>query len=217
MSEWWTYTVADFLMYSARTWYRLIEQYNSTYWPLHLATLLVGLGIIVLVTRQAAWQGRIIAGLLAVLWTWVAVAFLWRRYASINWAATWFAAAFAIQALALVWAGPLANRLTFRMRRDARGWLGLALLILAVAGYPFIALLAGRGIAQAEVFGIVPDPTAVGTIGALLLAQGRWRRRLMAIPLLWCVVSGAMLWALGRESAAVTTHDGSLAVRRTTR
>jgi hypothetical protein len=196
MSEWWTYTVADFLMFSSRTWYRLIEQYNGAYWPLHLATLLLGLGIVVVVTRQPAWQGRAIIGLLAVLWAWVAVAFLWHRFATISTAATWFAAAFILQALLLAWAGPRKNYLTFSWQPGVRQYLGMVLLAFALLGYPLIAVASARGVAQAEVFGMMPDPTVVGTIGALLLAQGRWRRRLLAIPMVWCLVSGATLWAL---------------------
>jgi hypothetical protein len=196
MSEWWTYTVADFLMFSSRTWYRLIEVYNAAFWPLHIATLLLGLAIVVLVARQPAWQGRAITGLLAVLWTWVAVAFLWRRFATISTAATWFAAAFIFQALLLAWAGPVRNCLTFSWRPGVRQAAGMVLLALALLGYPLISVVSGRGVAPAEVFGMMPDPTVLGTIGALLLAEGRWRRRLLAIPLLWCVVSGATLWAL---------------------
>lgn len=203
MSEWWTYTFSDFLLYSARTWFRLIEQYNTALWPVHLVAMVLGLGIIVWVMRPPAWQGPAVAGTLALLWAWVAIAYLWRRYATINWAATWFAAAFVIEALGLAWAGPVRKYLTFRMRRGARGWVGLTLLLFAVLAYPLIVLLAGRGIAQGEAFGMMPDPTALGTIGVLLLAEGRWRRRLMAIPLLWCLLSGAMLWALSRESTAV--------------
>lgn len=196
MSEWWTYTVADFLMFSSRTWYRLIEQYNAAYWPLHQVMLLLGFGIVGAILRQPAWQGRAIALLLAVIWAWVAVAFLWLRFATISTAATWFAAAFLLQAFLLAWAGPLRNYLAFSWKPGLRQYVGMLLLALALLGYPLIAVLSGRGIAQAEVFGMMPDPTVLGTIGALLLAEGRWRRRLLALPLLWCVVSGATLWAL---------------------
>lgn len=199
MSEWWTYTISDFLLFSPRTWFRLIEQYNDAFWPLHVAALLLGLLIIAIVVRPPATQGRVIAGSLALLWAWVAVAFLWRRYATINWAAIWFAAAFGTQALLLAWTGAVKGSLTFGMRRGARHWIGLALLVFAVVCYPWIAVMAERGIAQGEVFGMMPDPTALGTIGALLLAEGRWRRRLIVIPVLWCLLSGAMLWALSRE------------------
>jgi hypothetical protein len=196
MSEWWTYTVADFLMFSSRTWYRLVEVYNAAFWPLHVATLLLGLAIVVLVIRQPAWLGRAIAGLLALLWAWIAVAFLQLRFATISTAASWFAGAFVLQALLLAWAGPVRNCLTFSWRPGVREYAGMVLLALALLGYPFIPVVSGRGVAQAEVFGMMPDPTVLGTIGALLLAEGRWRRRLLAIPLLWCVVSGATLWAL---------------------
>jgi hypothetical protein len=42
----------------------------------------------------------------------------------------------------------------------------------------------------------MPDPTVLGTIGLLLLARGRFRGPLLVIPLLWCLLSGATLWAI---------------------
>jgi hypothetical protein len=52
--------------------------------------------------------------------------------------------------------------------------LGFGLLVLAIVGYPWLGVLLGRPLSQAEVFGIAPDPTAVGTLGVLLLtASGR--------------------------------------------
>ena len=198
MSEWWSYRVADFLMYSARTWYRLIEQYNTVFWPLQLAMLLLGLVVIALPVRLPPWHGRAIGGILALLWLWVAIAFLWQRYATISTAGNWFAAAFAVQAILLTWTALVRNSLSFGVRGFPR-WLGLGFLVTAVLLYPFIPVVGGRGIAQAEVFGMMPDPTALATIGALTLARGRWRRRLLVIPVFWCVVSGAMLWALRQE------------------
>jgi hypothetical protein len=48
----------------------------------------------------------------------------------------------------------------------------------------------------AEVFGLAPDPTAIGTLGFLLLARGGWALTLLPIPLLWCLASGMTLLAL---------------------
>jgi hypothetical protein len=47
---------------------------------------------------------------------------------------------------------------------------------------------------QAEVFGIVPDPTVIVTLGVLLA----WRAPAIfwLIPVLWCLVSGATLMEL---------------------
>ena len=197
MSEWWRYTISDFLMYSARTFYRLVEQYNTALWPAHIAAVLLGLGVVWLIVRAPAGQGRAVAGILAVLWTWVAVAWLWQRLASINWAATWFAAGFGAEAALLVWVGVVRKDLTFKARSGFAAMAGVVLLLLAVCAYPLLAVLGGRGSGQSEVFGMMPDPTALGTIGVLLLAERRgW---LLVIPVAWCVISGAMLWALGAQ------------------
>ena len=39
MSEWWTYTPADFLLFSPRVYYRLFELYNRSFWPVAIVTL----------------------------------------------------------------------------------------------------------------------------------------------------------------------------------
>ena len=51
MSEWWTYSLSSFLLFSARTYYRLFELYNLDVWPLQIVTLALGLVILVLVWR----------------------------------------------------------------------------------------------------------------------------------------------------------------------
>jgi hypothetical protein len=33
MSEWWTYRLTSFLLFSPRTYYRTIERYNLEIWP----------------------------------------------------------------------------------------------------------------------------------------------------------------------------------------
>ena len=101
MSEWWTYTLSDFLLFSPRTYYRLLELYNLAIWPAQLAGVAIGFAIVALAAREATLRGaRIVAGLLAACWLWIAWAFHYQRYAQINWAAPWFAAAFALQGLA---------------------------------------------------------------------------------------------------------------------
>src|SRR6185503_512245 len=102
MSEWWTYTISDFLMYSPRTYYRMLERYNHAIWPGQILTLGLGLVMLALLRRPSPRQGRILSGLVALLWGMVGWGFLWRRYASINWAATYFAWAFALELLLFV-------------------------------------------------------------------------------------------------------------------
>jgi hypothetical protein len=203
MSEWWSYSPSDFLLFSARTYYRLFEIHNGALWPAHILTLLLGAGILVLMRGEGRWRGRMISALLAGSWGWVAWAFLWNRYSSINWAARYAALVFGLEALMLVAIGVVRGRLDFRTRPDVKGAMGTALFVLALALHPIVLRLLGREWRQTETFGITPDPTVIATLGLLLLASGSGRRALMVIPVLWCVMSGATLWLLGSREAWV--------------
>ncbi|MBA3444245.1 MAG: MFS transporter permease [Gemmatimonadales bacterium] len=202
MDEWWTYTLSDLLLFSPRTYYRMLQRHNETLWPGQILTLGLGLGIMGLLRRPAAWQGRAISTIVATLWAWVAWSFLARRHAAINWAASYFAWLFAAELLLLVWIGGIRGRLRYRPSRSIAGVLGFGLFALALAFYPLIAPLSGRPWQQSEVFGIFPDPTAIATVGLLLLAEGSQRWGLLIVPLLWCFISGATLWALGSTAAS---------------
>jgi hypothetical protein len=69
--------------------------------------------------------------------------------------------------------------------------------------YPLIAPALQRPWTQAETFGIMPDPTAIASLGILLLATSRFPWELSAIPLLWCVISSATLWAMDSVDALI--------------
>ena len=43
VSEWWTYTPSDLLLFSPRVYYRLIELHNIAVWPVHIGAALLGL------------------------------------------------------------------------------------------------------------------------------------------------------------------------------
>jgi len=46
-----------------------------------------------------------------------------------------------------------------------------------------------------------PDPTAIATLGLLLLARGRLLPLLLPIPVLWCLLSGITLRTMGEPQA----------------
>ncbi|MBP2312823.1 DUF6064 family protein [Azospirillum soli] len=208
MSEWWTYTPSDFLLFSPRTYYRLIELYNAAIWPGQLVALVAGLAILVLVRRAGPSSGRIVAAILAAGWLWVAWGYLFTRYATINWAASYVAAAFAIETLLLAVAGVIAGKLTFH---GGGRWVGLGLFLFALFIQPLIGPLSGRAWSRAELFGVMPDPTVVATLGVLLAAD-RVRWELLAVPLLWCLFSGATLWTMEAPDAWVMPLAAGLTV-----
>ena len=145
MSEWWTYTLSDFLLFSPRTYYRLFELYNADIWPAQIVTLALGVAAVGLLRHPRAGQGRIVAAILAGCWLWVAWAFHWRHYATINWAATYFAGAFALEALFLIVIGVVRNDLSFGSTSSAPHRIGCAVVLFALAVQPLVGPLVGQG------------------------------------------------------------------------
>jgi hypothetical protein len=211
MSEWWTYSLSDFLLFSPRTYYRLFELYNAAMWPLQILALALGVALLGLLLRDTAWRGRAIAAILAACWLWVAWAYLWQRYDTINWAASYFAVGFAIEALLLIWTGIVRDRLGFLSGAGPVGAAGLCIFLFALVGYPLIGPLNGRPWRQAEIFGLAPDPTAIATLGVLVAAH-RPRWSLLIIPLIWCAISAATLWTMQSPDAVVVTATAALAL-----
>jgi hypothetical protein len=202
MSEWWTYSLSSFLLFSPRTYYRLFELYNADVWPLQIAGLALGLAILLLIWRAPAWSGRAVPAILVTCWLFVAWAYLLERYDSINFAARYYVIGFVLQAALLAWTGVIRDRLRFDVR-DAAAMIGLALIVYALAVHPLIPPFTGRPWTQAEIFGLAPDPTAIATLGVLLAAD-RPRWHLLALPLLWCAVSGLTLWTMEQPEAPIS-------------
>ena len=210
MQDWLSYRLSDFILFSPRTYYRMFELYHQAVWPAQLIVLAAVVAIIVLLTRNDRWRDVAVAALLAACWFWVAVAFQLRRYATINWAARYFAVLFFAQGALLVWYGLVRRRLVFDRSRLGRPWLAPALFLLAVALPPLAGAMSDRTWAQVELVGLTPDATTVATLGLLIASSPRAPRLLAIAPLAWCVIGGATLWALESPEAWVSVGAGIL-------
>jgi len=211
MTEWWTYGPRDLLLFSPQTYYRLFELYNLELWPLQIVALALGVTVLLLGQRGGEAAGRGIALILALCWLWLAWRFHWLHYANINPFARYLALAFVLQALLLLWLGAVRGRLTplptGRLQRTGLGIVAFALLL-----FPLLGPLLGRSWTQAEVFGMAPDPTALVTLGVLLIAGVRPAWSLMPIPVAWCLISGTTLWAMDAPEYALVPMLALLAV-----
>jgi len=201
VSEWWSYRLGSFLLFSQHTYGSLVASYNVEFWPLQPVLVTLGLAALFVAARsRSPLHARLVWLLLGAAWCWVAWAFHWRRFSTINWAAEYLAWVFALQGMALLWAGVVRPGLRFLPRSPTRSVLGVGIVALALLGWPLVALVLGRPGWQAESFGSFPDPTAIATLGFLALAP-RASGWLMVIPLL----VGALGLALARalQAAAV--------------
>src|SRR4030095_6089163 len=119
-----------------------------------------------------------------------------------NWVAPGIAAASARQALALIRVGVM-GRIEFEPPRGTRFAVALAMVAIAVVGYPMLAPLFSRPWTTAEIFGMAPDPTAIATLAALALLRGALLWLLIAVPLLACALGTLTQRAMGDAEAFV--------------
>lgn len=214
MTEWWTYRISDFLLFSPKTYHRLFELYNADLGPGRW--LVFGLGALTVAAAAAGgarWP-RLAWGLVGAAWLWVAWAFHLERYAGIHWLAPWFAAAFVVQGLALLGVGVFAAPATAPDAGRAQR-IGLGLLLFAWLVQPGLGALLGRPWSQAQWFGLAPDPTVLGTLGLLLTkppARSGAGALLWVIPVSWCAVAGATLWAMDAPEAPLLPAAALLAL-----
>ncbi|MDT8438311.1 MAG: MFS transporter permease [Wenzhouxiangellaceae bacterium] len=210
IDDWTSYAIADFIPFTAEVYVRLLERVGESYWPLHVASVALGLFIL-----WCAWTRRLRrAGLLlAIVVAWVAVVFVSGPYAELNWAGRWLGFAWLVTAglLALFAAfpGPTPVKRVNALPRV----LGTGLAVFGMLGYPLIGLLVGHGAMAAETFGLHADPTAVAMLGIALMLWTGLRLWLVAlVPLLWCLLSGLTLQALDIAWFAVPLAAAALAL-----
>lgn len=215
MSEWWTYRLEDFLLFSEAVYWRQFELHNSALWPLQIPALLGGLAILVLLLRPETapgpWRPRILALLLASAWALSGIGFVGGRYAEINFAVADFTPLFLAEGVLLAilgWFGGRAEQPADSSWRGWNGrWIGIGLVFYGVVLHPLLVLATGRSMAGAEVAGLTPDPTAMITLGVLLTGALGASRVVWAlgcvVPILWLGVSAMTLLAMGTIEAAV--------------
>jgi hypothetical protein len=202
IDDWRTYRLEDFIPFTSEIYFRLLERANETFWPLHLVTVALGLAALAL-----AFRGKRRIALLALVPIWLntAIVFHFNLYAEINVAAPWFGWAFLVQAglLILIAASP-GPRPQWLPPGAIRRTSGVALATFGVVAWPMIAMVRGAGWSQSGVVGLHPDPTAVATLGIILLAATGGRLALaLALPMLWCLITTLTLVALDVEWAVL--------------
>ena len=201
MSEWWTYRLSDFLMFSQATYFRLFELQNLALWPFQMLALGAGIGLFVCLWRGGAKAGRAAATVLALAWLHVAWRYFGRHYATINTGAAHLAIGFALQAVLLFWLASRKRSAPLTAPVGAPGKLALGIALAGLIVYPLLAPLDGRPWTQAELFGFAPDPTVAMTLAALILWRAHWL--LWVVPLLWSLISSATLMELHSGQAWV--------------
>lgn len=194
MPEWWSYGPRDFLMFAPRTYWRLVEIYNEGLWPWQFAVVAASVALAWHAARCGARAQRVACASLALGWLWVAWGFQWERFATINLGARHLAMAGVLQAALLLVAALRAPDAPLAIVHRGTHRAGVSLALVAALAYPLATAAAGASWRRAELAGLMPEPTALLTLGLVLATRPRLWLWLMVLPLLTLLLGAAMLW-----------------------
>jgi hypothetical protein len=202
MNDWQTYRLEDLVPFTPDIYWRLLERINEAFWPLHVLAVAIGLTALLLALRG---NQRMALVLLAPAWLTSGILFHWTYYAELNWAAPWFGWGFVAQAALLLTLAFFAG--SIRAQGPSKGlstWIGTTVATVSLLGYPLIAATIGPGLSHAETYGLHPDPTAIATLGVLLIIlRGPTLWLASLIPILWGVIGSLTLIAIDATGALI--------------
>lgn len=181
----------------------MVAAYNVSHWPAAVLAYVLALSVTVVLLRrkgeeQGRRSGRVIGALLVVAWVWNGVFFHFGTFASINFLAPLYGSLFVLQSLLFAIAAIIRGRFVTGWSEDVFAWCGLGLIVYAMVAYPVFSLLWRDSLNSTTVVGVAPSPTALFTLGVLLLGAGRACLHLSVLPVAWLFVAGFTAWEIGR-------------------
>ena len=182
--------------FTTEQFFAVFVQYNEGVWPAQIFLNLLALMEIALLCAGKQTADRMMAGILAFLWTWMAIVYHFMFFAMINPAAWAFGMVFLLGAVWMFWIGVIKGQLHFEVSFGLRGILGSILVIYALLLYPLLGYLFGHAYPALPTFGL-PCPTCIFTLGLLLFASVPVPRSLYIVPLIWVVVGSFAAFKLG--------------------
>jgi len=182
--------------FTADQFFNVFVHYNEAAWP--AAYVLNALSVLAFLLAVGRWRyaGRVVSGLMGLLWLWAGVVYHWLHFTSINPAAWIFGALFLVQAALLCWIGVVRDRLRFGGGWDVGGIAGSVIIGYALVVYPVLGCFFGHRYPAIPTFG-TPCPLTLFTFGLLALSDGPSARWLLVIPVLWTLVGTMAVFQFG--------------------
>ena len=174
----------------------VFEKYNHAIYPLQVLFYALAVVVVFLAFKAGANRNKIIAAILSFYWLWMGLVYQVLFFSSINKLAYAFGAFFMIQSALFFYMGVLRNRLSFSLKKNLQGFLGILLVLYALILYPWISHALGHRYPASPGLGL-PCPTTIFTFGLLLWSDKKLKPGILIIPLSWSVVGLSAALNLG--------------------
>jgi hypothetical protein len=176
--------------FTTEQFFKVFESYNQAVYPAQWVLILLAIAAVFLALRPRPGSSRLIALLLAILWTWAGIAYHLAFFTRINGAAYLFSLMFLIQVTLFLFIGLLRGKTVFRAKWNRDGIIGGSFIVFALLIYPALGFLSGHSYPRSPTFG-TPCPVTIFTFGILVWTSGRVPIHLLMIPFVWSLVGSS--------------------------
>jgi len=183
------------LPFTIEQFYGVFSDYNTAVWPAQWFLAALALVAVAAMLGPRPWSGVAVSAILALLWTWIALAYHLAFFARISPAAYAFSAVSMVGAAVFIWQGVIRRKLAFGWVPGLRSVAGVVLIVFALVVYPVWSAYAGHPYPATATFGL-PCPTTIFTIGVLCFAVPPTPRSPLIVPFLWCLVGAQAAFLL---------------------
>lgn len=189
-----SFSLRDLLIFSPESYFKLFELSNNALWPFHIPLALLTIAALVLLYKRTQFGPRLILIWLGLVWAFVAYSYFGLYFSQLSTYADKISYVFWAQTCFLLIVALTTNHELIRnLKTPIKQWklqLGGGLILYGLLIHPFVSLsLWNQPLSRIELFSIAPDPTAIATIGFILLLPVRLYLLLIAIPVLWLLFS----------------------------
>lgn len=189
-----SFSLRDFLIFSPESYFKLFELYNAALWPFHIPLALLTCIVVILLYKRHPYASWLTFIWLGLVWGFVAKSYFGEYYSQLATYANVLSYGFWAQCcLLLLVAFTSSQESIHSLSASRKKWqlfIGVGLIIYGLLLHPFVSIaLWNQPFSRVELFSIAPDPTAIASIGFILLLPLRGYRMLITIPCLWLMFS----------------------------
>ena len=199
-----SYSLRDLLIFSPESYFKLFELSNKALWPFHIVFGLLAIAALVLLYKRQRLTSQLIFIWLGLVWAFVAYWYFIIYYSQITpYAHTMSYVFWAESCLLFITAfyashepintSVVSSSLSITSKKLYKKWqllMGGGLIFYGLLIHPIVSVsIWDQSLSRLELFSVAPDPTAIVTIGFILLLPVRGYLLLIAIPCLWLLFS----------------------------
>lgn len=185
-----SFSIRDFLIFSPESYFKLFELSNQALWPFHIAIALMAVAILFLLYKRYNFAPALIYAWLGMSWVFVGYWYFNLHYSQISTYAHILSYIFWAEACLLFLVAVFSDHDDSLPIKKWRWILGEGLILYGLLLHPVVSLLLwNQALIRVELFSTAPDPTAIATIGFVLMLPVKGYLLLVVIPSLWLIFS----------------------------